>query len=338
MARKTKRENYVVRTFNGLAYGYFLSFVLGTLLKQIGNAIHWSLLYQWGVIVSYLMGPMIAVAIAWVIDARGMNIVASVIAGTIGAGTIVVDGTQVTLQSGNPLMTYLAVILSVEVMRLVQEKTPLDIFVLPILAVVCSGLLTRFLGPYISQLIAWFGHLINQGVSMQPLLMGMVVALFMGIASTTPLSSAMMGMMLGLNGLAAGAAMAGCCAQMIGFAVMSINDNKIADVLAIAIGTSMLQFKNILKRPIIWLPPIIASLICGLVSSIVGIQCSSFGSGMGMTALIGLTESIQIMGMSYWLPLILIDVLLPMVICYSMYKAFRKLNYIKSGDMHLSGI
>lgn len=338
MARKTQRENYVVRTFNGLAYGYFLSFVIGTLLKQIGNAVHWSLLYQWGVIVTYLMGPVIAIAIAWVIDARGMNLVASVIAGTIGAGTVVVDGSQVTLQSGNPLMAYLAIILSVEVIRLVQDKTPLDIFLLPFLAVLCSGLLTRFLGPYISQLVVWFGHLINQGVSMQPVLMGMVVALFMGIASTSPLSSATIGIMLGLDGLAAGAAMAGCCGQMIGFAVMSINDNNIIDVLAIAIGTSMLQFKNILRRPVIWIPPLIASLVCGLVSSIVGIQCSSFGSGMGMMALIGLTESIQIMGMSYWLPLILVDVLLPMAICYSMYKAFRKLNYIKSGDMHLSGL
>ena len=143
--------------------------------------------------------------------------------------------------------------------------------------------------------------------------------------------------MLGLNGLAAGAALAGCCAQMVGLAIMSMDDNSIGDVIAIGIGTSMLQFKNIVKRPLIWLPPIVASLITGVISSaILGIKCTAVGSGMGTAGLVGLLECIQVMGTSFWLPLILVDVLLPIIICFGMYRAFRKLNYIKSGDLKLT--
>ena len=103
------------------------------------------------------------------------------------------------------------------------------------------------------------------------------------------------------------------------------------------VGTSMLQFKNIVKRPIIWLPPIIASLITGVISSaILGIKCTAVGSGMGTAGLVGILEAVQVMGTSYWLPLIILDIIVPMAICWSMYRAFRKLNYIKSGDMKLT--
>ena len=200
-----------------------------------------------------------------------------------------------------------------------------------------SGLMAKFIGPYISQVIVWIGDLINQAVHMQPIFMGMLVSVLMGMALTAPISSAAIGIMLGLNGLAAGAALAGCCAQMVGLAIMSLDDNTIGDVIAIGIGTSMLQFKNIVKRPIIWIPPIVASLVTGLVSTAVfHIQCTPVGSGMGTAGLVGLIECIGVMGSGYWLPLIIIDVIIPMAICWSMYKAFRKLNYIRSGDMKLT--
>ena len=238
---------------------------------------------------------------------------------------------------GNPISAYLAVIVAVEATKLVQDKTPLDILLVPFTSILCAGIITRFIGPYISQLIIWIGDLINQGVEMQPIFMGMVVAVLMGMALTAPISSAAIGIMLGLNGLAAGAALAGCCAQMVGLAIMSMDDNSIGDVIAIGIGTSMLQFKNIVKRPLIWLPPIVASLITGVISSaILGIKCTAVGSGMGTAGLVGLLECIQVMGTSFWLPLILVDVLLPMIICFGMYRAFRKLNYIKSGDLKLT--
>lgn len=337
MAKAAQKENYIVKTLNGMAYGFFASLIIGTILKQIGSVIHWNDLVTWGQVASYLMGPAIGVGMAYVLEAKGLNLIASVIAGTIGAGTFSISNTNVSVAVGNPISAYLAVLLAVEATRLLQDKTPLDILIVPFVSILCAGLMTKFIGPYITQIIVWIGNLINQGVNMQPIFMGMIVAVLMGMALTAPISSAAIGIMLGLDGLAAGAALAGCCAQMVGLAIMSMDDNDIGDVIAIGIGTSMLQFKNIVKRPIIWLPPIVASIASGIISAaILGIKCTAVGSGMGTAGLVGLLESIQVMGESYWLPLILVDVILPIVICWSMYKAFRKLNYIKSGDMKLT--
>ena len=339
MARVVRRENYVVKTLNGMAYGFFASLIIGTILKQIGLAIHFNDLVNWGQIASYLMGPAIGVGIAYVIEAKGLNMISAVIAGTIGAGTFTITNGNVAVAVGNPVLAYLAVIVAVEATKLVQDKTPLDIILVPFTSILCAGIVTKFIGPYISQVIVFLGDLINQGVRMQPLLMGMIVAVLMGMALTAPISSAAIGIMLGLDGLAAGAALAGCCAQMVGLAIMSLDDNSIGDVIAIGVGTSMLQFKNIVKRPLIWLPPIVASLITGpLSAAILGIKCTAVGSGMGTAGLVGLLECIQVMGSSFWLPLILVDVVLPIVICFGMYKAFRKLNYIKIGDMKLTSL
>lgn len=336
MARKVQREpNYIVKTLNGMAYGFFASLIIGTILKQLGSFTDINELVKWGVIAGNLMGPAIGVGIAYVLQAKGLNIISAVIAGAIGAGTF--NGGGVT--SGNPISAYIAVIVAVEAVRLVQDKTPLDILLVPSTAIITSGIVTKFVSPYISMAINWIGRLINDSVNMQPILMGMLVAVLMGMALTAPISSAAIGIMLGLDGLAAGAALAGCCSQMVGLAIMSIDDNDIGDVIAIGIGTSMLQFKNIVQRPIIWLPPIVASMISGLISTaILGIRCTPVGSGMGTAGCVGLLEAISVMGNSYWLPLILVDVLLPIVICLSIYKAFRKLNYIRSGDLKLTSL
>ena len=337
MAKSAQRENYVVKTLNGMAYGFFSSLIIGTILKQIGLAIHVNELVVWGQIASYLMGPAIGVGIAYVLEAKGLNLMSAVIAGTIGAGTFSLSQGDVSVTVGNPISAYLAVLLAVEATRLVQDKTPLDILIVPFVSILCAGLITKFIGPYITQMIVWIGNLINQGVNMQPIFMGVVVAVLMGMALTAPISSAAIGIMLGLDGLAAGAALAGCCAQMVGLDIMFIDDIDFGDVIAFGFGSCMLQFKNIVKRPIIWLPPIVASIVSGIISAaILGIRCTAVGSGMGTAGLVGLLEAIQVMGHSYWLPLILVDVILPIVICWSMYKAFRKLNYIKSGDMKLT--
>ena len=333
MARASQRENYIVKTLNGLAYGFFASLIIGTMLKQLGASIGWSDLVRWGEVATYLMGPAIGIGIAFVLDAKGLNLISAVIAGAIGAGTISGNG----LTAGNPISAYLAVIVAVEATRLVQDKTPLDILLVPFVSIMSAGFITKFVGPYISMAISWVGNLINQGVYLHPVLMGMIVAVLMGMALTAPISSAAIGIMLGLNGLAGGAALAGCCAQMVGLAIMSMDDNDIGNVIAVGIGTSMLQFKNIIKRPIIWLPPIVASIVSGLLSAaVLGIKCTAVGSGMGTAGLVGLFECISVMGSSYWIPLILVDVVLPMAICWSMYKAFKKLRYIRPGDMKIT--
>ena len=333
MAKAVKNDNYIVKTLNGMAYGFFASLIIGTILEQLGALVSMNQIVYLGTIAKYLMGPAIGVGIAYVIDAKGLNMISAVIAGAIGAGTVTANG---TLAVGNPISAYIAVIAAVEVTKVIQDKTPLDIILVPLTSILTAGLVTKFIGPYISMAITWIGQLINQGVDMSPIFMGMIVSVLMGMALTAPISSAAIGIMLGLDGLAAGAALAGCCAQMMGFAAMSIDDNDIGHVIAIGIGTSMLQFKNIVKKTIIWLPPIITSAITGIISTtIFHIKCTAVGSGMGTAGMVGIIESISIMGHAYWFILVILDIVVPVVLCYGMYKAFKKLRYIKSGDLKI---
>ena len=332
MAQSRGKGNYVVNTFNGMAYGFFASLIIGTILKQLGSVCGIDDFVTWGNIAGYLMGPAIGVGIGYAIDAKGLNLITAIIAGAIGAGTF----NNGTVQAGNPISAYVAVLVAVEITRLIQGKTPIDILLVPFVSIISAGIITRFVGPYLTQLITWIGSLINEGVSLQPFFMSIVVGVLMGMALTAPISSAAIGIMLGLDGLAAGAALAGCCAQMIGFAMMSFDDNDIGDVIAIGIGTSMLQFKNIIRRPVIWLPPILTTVITAPISTVLlSIKCSAIGSGMGTAGLVGILDAIQVMGSQYWLPLVVIDILAPAFITYGMYKAFRKLNYIKKGDLKL---
>ena len=301
MAQSRGKGNYVINTFNGMAYGFFASLIIGTILKQLGTLVHVEQLVTWGTVAGYLMGPAIGIGMGYAIDAKGLNLISAVIAGAIGAGTF-----NNGVQAGNPISAYVAVLVAIEVTRLIQGKTPIDILLVPFVSICIAGLVTQFVGPYLTQMITWIGSVINDGI------------------------------MLGLDGLAAGAALAGCCAQMIGFAMMSIEDNDIGDVIAIGIGTSMLQFKNIIRRPVIWLPTILTTIITAPISTVLlHIRCSAIGSGMGTAGLVGLLDAIQVMGNQYWIPLILIDVIAPAILTFSFYKAFRKLNYIRKGDLKI---
>ena len=327
-----KKDNYFIKALNGMAYGFFCSLIIGTILKQLGAFANITELVTWGEVATLLMGPAIGAGIGYAIDAKGLNLISAIIAGCIGAGTF--NGNVAGV--GNPIVSFVAVIVAVEVTRFVQGKTPIDILIVPLTSIVAAGLVTIFVGPYLTKLIVWLGDLINQGVNMQPLLMSIVVAVLMGMALTAPISSAAIGVMLGLNGLAAGAALAGCCAQMIGFAVMSIDDNDIGDVIAIGIGTSMLQFKNIVKKPMIWIPPIITSFVIAPISTcLLNISCSPVGSGMGTAGMVGILEAVNVMGTNYWVPLIVIDLVAPAFLTYGIYKAFKKLSFIKNGDLKL---
>lgn len=336
---KNRHENYLSRTFNGLACGYFVSFVLGTICQELARYVHFSLLYQWGVMLTYMMGPAIGIAIAWSLEAKGINLLTAVLAGTIGAGTIVVDGSQVSLAIGQPFLAYLAVIFAVEVVRLIQDKTSFDLLIAPILAMLGAGIIVWLIKPFYLQMGYWFSNIFQQCSSMQPFFMGVCVAMLAGLIATSPLSSLFLLTILnGLDGLTLAVALAGVCSQMIGLAIMSIHDNHLGHVLATGFGTSLLQFKNIIKRPLIWIPPLIASILSGLLTVLLSFHCSVQGASLGLLGLVGFSDIINNMQSTYWFLFILVDIVLPMGVCYSMYKAFRKLNYIKSGDMFISGI
>ncbi len=326
------KQNYFIKSLNGLAYGFFASLIVGTILKQIGVYLNLAILVEWGNIASYLMGPAIGAGIAFTIEAKGLNLISAIIAGAIGAGTI--SGGNLAI--GNPVGAYIATLVAVELVKFVQGKTPVDILLVPLTAIVSSGLVTMFVAPYVAGFISWTGAVINSGTTMQPFIMSIIVAVIMGMALTAPISSAAIGIMLGLEGLAAGAALIGCCAQMIGFAIMSYDDNDIGDVIAIGIGTSMLQFKNIVKHPLIWLPPIITGAILSPIGIVLfNIQANAIGSGMGTAGLVGPLSAIEYMGNSKTLIVVMFTIVLPAIVNLVIYQGFKRAKWIKKGDLKL---
>lgn len=219
----------------------------------------------------------------------------------------------------------------------------MDIIITPLLSILSGSAIGLILGPPISNLMTFLGELINLGTQQQPFLMGIVVFVIMGIILTLPISSAALGIILNLSGLAAGAATVGCCANMVGFAVASFRENKINGLLAQGLGTSMLQIGNIVKKPIIWLPAIITSAILGPISTLVfGMTNNSTGSGMGTTGLVGQITTYQTMvgaGESatfVLLKILLLHFILPAVLSFGITQFMRKKVWIQDGDMKLN--
>ena len=227
--------------------------------------------------------------------------------------------------------------------KLVSGKTKVDILVTPFTCIVSGSAVGLILGPPISAFMTWLGSIINWGTIQAPFLMGIIVSVLMGIILTLPISSAALGIILGLNGLAAGAATVGCCANMVGFAVASYRENKVNGLLAQGLGTSMLQIGNIVKKPIIWLPAIITSAILGPISTMaVHMTNNPTGSGMGTAGLVGQINTYQTMvaeGKAPMEVLLLIAVMhfiLPAVMSLIISEFMRKKGWIAEGDMKLS--
>ena len=262
-------------------------------------------------------------------------------ASKIQAGTVLTDGVIHLAGPGEPLGAFIAAYVAIEVGHLVSGKTKVDILVTPFCGILSGSAIGLFFGPPISAFMVWLGSLINWGTVQQPFLMGIIVSVLMGIILTLPISSAALGIILDLNGLAAGAAVVGCCCNMVGFAVASYRENKIGGLLAQGLGTSMLQISNIVRKPVIWLPAIIASAILGPVSTMVfGMTSNATGSGMGSAGLVGQIMTFQTM--SATLPtgvvlfqIILMHFVLPAIIAFAVSEFMRKKGIIKDGDMKL---
>ena len=220
-------------------------------------------------------------------------------------------------------------------------KTKVDIIVTPFVGIVSGSVVGLLVGPPISAFMTGLGSIINWGTEQQPFLMGIVVSVVMGMVLTLPISSAALGIVLNLSGLAAGAATVGCCCNMVGFAVASFKENKTGGLLAQGIGTSMLQVPNIMRKPIIWLPAIIASAILGPVSTMLfHMTSNATGSGMGTAGLVGQIMTWQVMtatesGGIVLLKILLLHFLLPATIALAASTIMRKKGWIKTGDMKL---
>lgn len=333
-----KTKNYIVKVLNGMALGLFASLIVGLILKQIGTSMNMDLLVNFGQIAQFTMGGAIGVGVAYSLDSPPLGIFASAVTGMIGGGVIhLVDGQYLLGPGpGEPVGALIGALLGCEISKWIQGKTPFDIVVVPIATIIVGGLGGHFIGPYIAQLMKGLGAIINLGTELQPIPMGIVVAVLMGIFLTLPISSAAIAISLGLSGLAAGAATIGCACQMIGFAFASYRENKIEGVISQGLGTSMLQIGNIVKNPWIWLPSILASAILGPIGTVIfKMENIPTGAGMGTSGLVGQFGTLASMGESGIFGIFLLHFILPAVLALIFSEFLRKSGKIKFGDLKL---
>ena len=297
-----------------------------------------------------LTGAGIGIGVAYKYKSSTYVTLSAAAAGMIGAyataiisGSILSDGALVYSGPGDPLSAFIAALAGIAVGSLPAGKTKLDLLITPAVTIIAGGAVGIIVGPPVSTIMTRLGDIINWGTVQQPLIMGTVVSVIMGMVLTLPISSAALGIILGLSGPAAGAATIGCCCQMIGFAVASFRENGVGGLLAQGIGTSMLQVPNIIRHPQIWIPEILSSAILGpiAISRFVGMTNNATGSGMGTSGLVGQIMTWQTMTAVESPVLVLIKIflfhfILPGLLTLVFSEAMRKKNWIKSGDMKLS--
>lgn len=336
---------------SGMATGLFATLIIGTIIQQIGSLIGGSVgdtIYLIGKMAAAVTGAGIGCGVAHRFKEPPLVLLSAATAGMVGAfaskilaGSVLTDGVIHLAGPGEPLGAFIAAYIAIEAGHLVSGKTKIDILITPFCGIMAGSAVGLILGPPISAFMVWLGSLINWGTVQQPFLMGIIVSVLMGIILTLPISSAALGIILDLNGIAAGAAVVGCCCNMVGFAVASYRDNKIGGLLAQGLGTSMLQIGNIVRKPIIWLPAIISSAILGPVSTMVlGMTSNATGSGMGSAGLVGQIMTFQTMTQT--LPagivlaqIILMHFILPGLLAFAISELMRKKGWIKDGDMKL---
>lgn len=348
---KSILDRFFIDGLSGMAHGLFATLIIGTIIQQIGNFVPGGtgdMIYLLGKVAAGLTGAGIGAGVARKLDAGHLVVVSAAVVGMIGAfasrilaGEVLVDDSLVLTGPGEPLGAFLAAYIAVEIGILISGKTKLDIILTPLVCIGVGSAVGLFAGPPISKFMAWLGSLINWGTEQQPLVMGIVVSVLMGMILTLPISSAALGVILNLSGLAAGAATVGCCCNMIGFAVASFRENKISGFLAQGIGTSMLQVPNIVRHPLIWIPPILSSAILGPVGTMLfQMTNNATGSGMGTAGLVGPLMTWQVMmqtepGTIVLFKIILIQFVLPAVLTLLISEFMRKKKWIRYGDMKL---
>ena len=291
-------HRYFIVALNGMALGLFCTLIIGLIIKQIAINLSGSLSSFLLVIASIAMvltGPVIGIGVAHALKAPKLVILASGVVGFLGAfgsnlGTnnLLDQGKLIISGSGDPLGAFIAVVIAAEIGRLISGKTKIDIIITPFVTIIIGGIISYLTGPYLIKGMKILGTFIREATELQPFIMGVVVSVVMGIILTLPISSAALSIILGLSGIAAGASTVGCAAQMVGFAVISFKANRWNGLLAQGLGTSMLQVPNIMRKPVIWIPPIVASAILGPIATIIfRMENNPAGGGMGTSGLVG---------------------------------------------------
>ena len=325
-----------------MAQGLFASLLIGTILKTLGQQLGVAILVDIGTFAQAVTGPAMAVSIGYALKCPPL-VLFSLIA--VGGAANQLGG------AGGPLAVFVVTIFAAEFGKLVSKETKVDIIVTPSVTICVGVLLSMWWAPSIGAAASAVGNAIKWATELQPFFMGILVSVIVGIALTLPISSAAICAALGLTGLAGGAAVAGCCAQMVGFAVMSFKENRWGGLVSQGIGTSMLQMGNIIKNPRIWIAPIVTSAITGpMATCLFKLQMNGtpVSSGMGTCGFVGQIgvysgwvadiangTKTAITGFD-WAGLILISFILPAVICPLINMLLKKIGWVKDGDMKLS--
>ena len=331
---------------SGMAYGLFSTLIIGTILCQISKLVGDNSVAVYinniGNIAKTFTGAGIGVGVACKLKSAPLTTVCAAVCGMIGAFPSIATTAFAVGKPGEPLGAFIAALVAIELGALVAGKTKVDIIVTPVVCLLSGAMAGLFVGPYISKAMLWIGQLVNVNVDKYPIFGGIAVSVLMGIILTLPISSAAIGLSMGISGLAAGAATVGCCCHMVGFAVMSYRENKFGGLIAQGLGTSMLQVPNLVKKPILWLPPIISSAILGPVSSaLLKMVSNDIGAGMGSAGLVGQFMAYDSMIAADFTPvvalleIIVMHFVLPAAITLGVCEGMRKLKLIKFGDLKL---
>ena len=331
----------IVRALSAMAQGLFASLLIGTIIKTIGQQMGLPLVVEAGSFAMSMAGPAMAISIAYAMHASPLVIFSMA---AVGMAANTMGG------AGGPLAVFVISLIATGFGYLVGGRTKIDILITPLVTIGVGIALSYLMAPAIGTAASSVGNLIMWATTQQPFLMGILVSVIVGMALTLPISSAAICAALGLTGLAGGAALAGCCAQMVGFAVMSINENGINGLISQGLGTSMLQMGNIVRNPRIWLPPIIVSAITGpLATCLFHLEMNgpAISSGMGTCGLVGqigvytgwmneIAEgSRTAITTSDWTDLILISAVLPAILTPLMALVFHRMRWINKGDLKI---
>ncbi len=334
---------------SGMALGLFATLIIGTIIGKIGSLIGGTFggyIVIVGKFAQFMMGAGIALGMGYKLKKAPLVSISAAVVGMLAsfAGKIVANNAVVIAHTnvGEPLCAFIGSFVALEVGSLVSGKTKVDVIVTPLVTVASGALVALLLGKPIDAVMGFLREVIRYSGEQQPFLMGILVAVLMGVFLTLPISSAAIGLILGLDGIVAGAAVVGCCTHMVGYAVMSFRENKWGGLLAQGVGTSMLQMPNLVRKPILWLPPVIVSAILGPISTCaLKITSTATGSGMGTAGLVGIFETVTSMvegGMNVWLAIaeiVCFDMLLPAALCLAISELMRRLGWIKYGDLKL---
>ena len=331
----------IVRALSAMAQGLFASLLIGTIIKTIGQQMGLPLVVEAGSFAMSMAGPAMAISIAYAMHASPLVIFSMA---AVGMAANTMGG------AGGPLAVFVISLIATGFGYLVGGRTKIDILITPLVTIGAGIALSYLMAPAIGTAASSVGNLIMWATTQQPFIMGILVSVIVGMALTLPISSAAICAALGLTGLAGGAALAGCCAQMVGFAVMSINENGINGLISQGLATSMLQMGNIVRNPRIWLPPIIVSAITGpLATCLFHLEMNgpAISSGMGTCGLVGqigvytgwmneIAEgSRTAITTSDWTDLILISAVLPAILTPLVALVFRRMRWINKGDLKI---